>query len=463
MKLEPQILKSTRTYSNNMDVDKLQQLMSESNANITKGVADLPNVENTARTQLYGSDPTLDSLRAGEAGKLAQLYEHDKQLAQKYQSGTFGFPDPTNQTAPSGGVDNTGLSQDQINNPALGFKGILNPYSAEVDRATRSQNTANELGTLQQQEAKRRDVLGNTLDKVMKLAQSHIDLEKFKHESLTQQLQMAMQERSTGLSALLSVLSKAGGTISPAMAQKYGVPDLAGMHIPGELELKNADRASSSEGKAIARATADAKKGTTFTDMYNRYAGELPASQIREIYNNTGYYRDAKGRPIAAKESDTQLMSDYGNAKKGKTPGSDNPTFVKLANSLDGLLDVRKGTSMVDRLNPKSSKGTRYRTQNDVAAQMLARIIENGRLSDSDRQFYASKMPQWWMDDNQAAQAIDGLKAALLQDPKLGLASGGATQGGGGVDRQGIVTKLKAANYSDNDIHAYLKQKGIDK
>lgn len=118
-------------------------------------------------------------------------------------------------------------------------------------------------------------------------------------------------------------------------------------------------------------------------------------------------------KPGAAQEYATGLRY-----KQTGTSSSDQD-FQNVMSGLDSYLDRRKGSNIVDRVNPASSRGIELDREKQAVGQLMGKLIEQNRMSDADRKFYLGLMDKFWYDDSQAQSAIDGVKNAIAG--KLGL------------------------------------------
>ncbi|MEK9207255.1 MAG: hypothetical protein AAB922_02155 [Patescibacteria group bacterium] len=144
------------------DIAAIQKAISEKRQDIGQRYADMPALESKTRADLFGNDATTNSLRANETAKIKELYDHDKRLADNY----------ANKESPSYMAD---------------------PYAREKAVAMQSQATAGELSTIQGQIGQRRDILGDALEKAMKLLSYGLEASKFEYSGLQDELDTAMK------------------------------------------------------------------------------------------------------------------------------------------------------------------------------------------------------------------------------------------------------------------------------
>lgn len=144
------------------DIAAIQKAISEKRQDIGQRYADMPALESKTRADLFGNDATTNSLRANETAKIKELYDHDKRLADTY----------ANKESPNYMAD---------------------PYAREKAAAMQSQATAGELSTIQGQIGQRRDILGDALEKAMKLLSYGLEASKFEYSGLQDELDTAMK------------------------------------------------------------------------------------------------------------------------------------------------------------------------------------------------------------------------------------------------------------------------------
>jgi len=145
-----------------MDYNELLALMKSKSADISKRTLDVPTIQNTLRADLYGNDNVTDSLRENETSKIKELYQHDQTMADRYA------------------------------NPAS--EGYMeDPYSRAKAVAQRSETTAGQLGDLQNQIAKRRDVLGSALEKAMQLLNYGLEAQKLEYSGMKDEFDNRMK------------------------------------------------------------------------------------------------------------------------------------------------------------------------------------------------------------------------------------------------------------------------------
>lgn len=139
-----------------------QALISQKRQDIGQRYADAPNVESKMRESLFGGDQVLGTLRGHESEKVKELFEHDKSVAAQYQ------------TPPAEGQ-------------------ILDPYIRETQLTNRYRGTMEDLTGIRSNIATRRDVLGDALEKGMKMLMYGLEAAKFEYSGLQDELKTEMQ------------------------------------------------------------------------------------------------------------------------------------------------------------------------------------------------------------------------------------------------------------------------------
>lgn len=145
-----------------MDYNALLQQMGQKRQEIGQRYAELPNIEQKTRESLFGNDQVLKGLQGNETSKIQELYGHDKVLADRY-----------------------------ANPESEGY--LADPYAREKARAMRFQGTAGELSDVQNQIQTRRDVIGDALERAMKLINYGLEAKKLEMEGLKDEFDKKMQ------------------------------------------------------------------------------------------------------------------------------------------------------------------------------------------------------------------------------------------------------------------------------
>jgi hypothetical protein len=201
---------------------ELQKLLSQNRQDLGQRVADIPKTEDNLRAGLFENDQTLNSLRQNQQAKILEMYQHDKTLAQQYA------------------------------NPESNLY-LKDPYQRELARSTQFQGTAGELGSINNLIQSRRDVLGDTLDKAMKLAQYGVQAKQLENQLMQQEFENEMKMQSSGgeLDSLLSLpelqaLNLPYGTTKRQAAQLGLTPSSIGKMSATEQTKLNAWQATGS-------------------------------------------------------------------------------------------------------------------------------------------------------------------------------------------------------------------------
>lgn len=149
-----------------MDIDQLSSLIAQKRTELGQRIANVPNMEGQYRQELFGNDRQLASLYENENTKIQELYEHDKRLA------TYADP----------------------NSPTY----MKDPYAREVARAKQHQGTVGELSDIQTQRSKRKDVLGDALDRAMKMLEYGLKAQELELSGLESDRSFAQRQKESG-------------------------------------------------------------------------------------------------------------------------------------------------------------------------------------------------------------------------------------------------------------------------
>lgn len=135
-----------------MDLEELQKKISGKRQELGQRYAEVPDIETRIRADLFGNDKSLQTMRENENAKIKELFEFDKGLATTYQSPVPGFVDDPSSVARYG--------QQQL------------------------RERAGELADVQKGIANRRDVLGDALERAMKLANYGLEAKRLEIQAL---------------------------------------------------------------------------------------------------------------------------------------------------------------------------------------------------------------------------------------------------------------------------------------
>lgn len=275
-------------------MQQIQNALAQKRTEIGQRYASLPQTEANLRASLYGGDQTLGSLRENEAAKIKELYNHDQQVASTYQPTSPGF----------------------IEDPASKAK-----YGSMI-----LGNTGGELADIQKGIANRRDVLGDALEKGMKMAMYGLE---------------ALKQEYGGLESERDFMQK----------QKEHEDEIA-------LRREEMSNGSTSTERALneakSRIQREAQQGVTFDELYMRYIDEVPESIIREIYNTVNYYK----KP--AKETSADLKQRKSLAEKPVTLTADQKKQAGFSKaSLDAVDNYESNADNFKNTNPYSGNYTK--------------------------------------------------------------------------------------------------------
>lgn len=224
-------------------------------------------------------------------------------------------------------------------------------------------------------------------------------------------------ESARGTNKYTSDLKSAAATLS-------GLTDILRMNT--DLTMKKAELAESAANRAASRGSkADSEFDSAIADgisllqsgedwgpVFNRIKAKYPDRSNEEIrtqlgpqWEKAGAYEKWIAKKTGAKGDKVGFQKD----------------LESMVPKLDNLAKEWGRASIVDKINPGSPVGIELGNTKSILGQMVARLIENGRLSNQDREFYQSKLPQWWMNEQQAQAAVNGFKEAVksnLVDPE---------------------------------------------
>lgn len=187
------------------------------------------------------------------------------------------------------------------------------------------------------------------------------------------------------------------------------------------------ERASSQAEAAMLR---DIQRGTTFAELYTRYAGELPEYAIREAYNSGPMAK--KYGP--AKETSADLQRGLSEMKKVKPLDKDTMNTQKsITSQLDSLSKNYGNISLGDKilsLVPGSSRANvnlaTYNTTRNLISTDLAKLRQKGVLSDQDVQQAMDLFPPAATSTKVAQAQIQQVKDYI--NTRITLNSGGDIQ-----------------------------------
>ena len=144
-----------------MNPEEIQRLISQNRQETGQRYAAIPGQYEQIRGELFGGDQTLRSLRGAEEEKIQELWRHDQDISR--------YSEPTSPTY------------------------LEDPYQRERARAIHFQGTVGELTGLQSQIAQQRDVLGDTLEKALRMLEYGSKAKEFENQSLQRELDAAIR------------------------------------------------------------------------------------------------------------------------------------------------------------------------------------------------------------------------------------------------------------------------------
>lgn len=229
-----------------MDYEAIQKLLQQKSADYGQAQAKFATVEPTLRAQMFGNDPVTQNLNAQERSAIDELFSHDQNVATQYQQ------NPQLSTSPSGRV--------------------LDPYARELATSNRYKGTAQTLTGIRQGQQTRRDVIGDSLQNALKLAQASLDMKRIELEQLEKDRNFAWD-----VYQFKNPQKTGGGGGGQAVAG-----DLFNAILG--LQEKQAQAAPAKSGKTVTKAKTDKEKSA----LLARIRAQNPGSQINYTYNKDG-------------------------------------------------------------------------------------------------------------------------------------------------------------------------------
>jgi hypothetical protein len=361
-----------------------------------------------------------------------QLFEYDTGVLNPKFAGTNpGLP---GDAASFGRVDASPLAM------TVGSSGL--PASQGLSTATINPKYAYDAQSTQA------DSLSNLLDVLNRGISGSFDTTKSAYTSKVDAAQKALDTIVKLMSLKQDAIDKAA-----ARASSGG---LAGQKL---TEAKN-------------RLMADAKKGVTFTDLVLRYTPDgLSPSEIRDAYNQVNYYK----KPASETESD--VLQVIQNGKKSATPALTAERQKLQNNAKSALTDINKvsqlsqdPTQLLLAEIPGGLGARDYLAARNNVMDTIARLRTGSAMNKSEEALYQRFLPQLGDDKNTINNKIvrlknymnsfAGGKEVMGTDP-TSYDGGQANQAS--ANRPQIVKNLKSSGFNDNQIHEYLRRKGIDK
>lgn len=439
-----------------------------SNAVTSASNAQLPtNVQNVTNqlTQQSGI-PALQGQQEN-LGQIFQMYLADQNIAQKYAN-------PTLQSGNSPLYGNQNLNTQGSAMANLGTPNTFNDPYLSSPQALVSAITGNKGSGLAfngfstpSQNTQEMGVVPNSAQSIIKTLQSGIDSQQGLVNTSVGNYQTQYGNVMSTLNNLLT--NQAATSFSQAQ--------------PGSAQ---------SVQKSLSSLKADVLKKMTLKQIMAKYSTDpnLDANKILQIYNENSPWGQAKEDPQT-------LANMYGvSGGLGKTPASSSQTKYQLKTIGTTQYNYDPKTGKLFDMNGKQLNANAFSTQNELQ-DVFGKLQQAWQAAKSaptpanrqkymtekqlmaDKLYYAltksrayqgaqqlvTKLPDPWNPIDTLGGQGDAAFSGFEEQLNLGgnqAVGGSSSSSSGGADRQSIVTKLKAGGYSDNDIHAYLKQKGID-
>lgn len=245
-----------------MNFDDLMQQLQQQRQDIGQSTAQLPQVEDQLRQQIFGgNDPTTQSLVGNENDKINQLYQHDKMLSQIYQPPAQGQPVQPTQ-GPGVAQSVAGATGLQGVDPSL----IQNPFGAIQFGNKQDENTLGELTDITNQIKQRHDALGNALDAAIRNKELDIVGKKNSFDELQAQIDDMLKQQD--------ITSRYANT--PRALKESTMNDLT-------ADLQGSGTPNSGMTLEDALATYAGQNGVSAQDVYDKY------NQINNPGNKNGY------------------------------------------------------------------------------------------------------------------------------------------------------------------------------
>lgn len=287
------------------ETQKIQNALTQKRQEIGQRFADLPKTETNLRANLFGGDPALETLRSQESDKVKELFEHDKAVAAQYQ------------TPPEPGM-------------------VLDPYIRELQLTNRYRGTMEDLTGVRKKISTRQDIVGDMVDKAMKVFLAGLDALKYEATGLEGDLTRRRQQ----MSDVLDVLGKTGGAVPSDITTDLGLP--AGLSFPSGGTGGTAGERD--RIRALAALRQDVQRGVPFYELMPRY-GKGPGKdgleefEIRNEYNAGPLPKKLNPKTKkpygSAKETSAQIQGGGGY----KTPAKRSTEFQAEVNEAQALVN----------------------------------------------------------------------------------------------------------------------------
>lgn len=224
-----------------MDYNAINQLLQQKSQDYGQSQAKFATVEPTLRAQMFGNDDVTNNLNTQEKSKIDELFSHDQTVANQYK------------TPPAAGQ-------------------IIDPYIRELQLTNRYRGTAGDLTDIRQNQQKRRDVIGDSLQNALKLAQQSLEMKKIELDQLSKDRDFAWEvykEKNKGGS---------GGSSGQSTAQALFNSILG-------LQSKVQAAAPAKSGTTVQKV---GQKGQTKATLMSQIQRQNPGSQVHYTFNKDG-------------------------------------------------------------------------------------------------------------------------------------------------------------------------------
>jgi len=350
----------------------LQQQMATKRQEYGQRVADLPKFQSSLKEAVYGKEKIAPALRSQKDASIMQLWDVDKRMAERYanpESEMF-IRDPYKREEIAAGQHQATLGQ------VSGATRLLENREQHLEGILERGVKIFELGL----GAKEKEM--GFLDTEFR-SQLALEEHKLKREEAARKSKGETSEADR-IAALIKLLSGQGAVGQPPQ------------YSPSEP-----DEVATTDG-------GQEWKYNTSTDQWDPL-GDKPMQDMSPLLMSI--YPEL-GKGIASEYLTRSLFPEE--SKEDKADREGKKMFEGVSSALDNYLLARSQTSPQERLDPRNPSGARVESQKNILTQILAKEVEKNRLSDEDRKFYLKQMPAWWMDNELAAQKIEGVKDGLM-------------------------------------------------
>ena len=316
-----------------MDYEAINRQLTQKREDLGQRIAKMPEMESNLRESMFGNDAVTNTLNTQERSKIDELFSHDQTVAAQYQ------------TPPQQGQ-------------------ILDPYIRELQLTNRYRGTAGDLTKIRQGQQTRRDVIGDSLQNALKLAQQSLEMKKMELDSLE-------RDRDFAWDVYKEKNKKTGGS-----GGGQGVSQALFNSILG-LQEKVQAAAPAKEGKTVQRIGQQGAGGKVQTkaSLMSQIQKQNPGKQLRYTFNKDGTISYSVDRPTEMGQGRQFLMETPEAAVLEEAGG-----FEGLVQKL-GTAAVAQGASgsdvqaMLNYFTSGNTKAaTRGQTQDDAIVQFTANL-----------------------------------------------------------------------------------------